>query len=126
MKKFDKGLLVAILVAVAVIAASLLLPNKSYGAPVWVEKPVQCATYAEVITRAAGEGMKPLFTMVGNVRIEEETYSLPIVFYYNYESTYWMMVEVHTDDTACVAGVGAEVDFDVSEFYEDTKQERSW
>ena len=126
MKKFDKGLLVAILVAVAVIAASLLLPNKSYGAPVWVEKPVQCATYAEVITRAAGEGMKPLFTMVGNARIEEEMYSLPMVFYYNQENTYWMMVEVHPDDTACVAGVGAEVDFDVSEFYEDAKPERSW
>ena len=126
MKKFDKGLLVAILVAVAVVAASLLLPNKSYGTPVWVEKPVQCASYQEVITRAASQGMKPLCTMIGNVRLEEEMYSLPVIFYYNYENTYWMMVEVHTDNEACVVGVGAEVDFDVSEFYENTKPERSW
>jgi len=123
MKKFDKGLLTAFLVGIAVILLSLLLPNKSYGEPRWVEKPVQCATYEEVIQRGKDEEMQPLFTMVGNARIENEMYSLPLVFYYNQENTYWMLVEVHTDNEACVIGVGSDVDFDVSEFYE---SERSW
>ena len=126
MKKFDKELLAAFLVGIAVILLSLLLPNKSYGEPKWVQKPVQCATYQEVIQRAKDEGMEPLFTMVGNARIEDQMYSLPLIYYYNQSNTYWMLVEVHTDNEACVVGVGSDVDFDVSEFYEDEKPERSW
>ena len=87
---------------------------------------MQCATYQEVIERGEAEKMQPLFTMVGNARIEDQMYSLPLIFYYNQENTYWMLVEVHTDIEAFVVGVGSEVDFDVSEFYEDEKPERSW
>ena len=87
---------------------------------------MQCATYQEVIQRAKDEGMEPLFTMVGNARIEDQMYSLPLIYYYNQSNTYWMLVEVHTDNEACVVGVGSDVDFDVSEFHEDEKPERSW
>ena len=76
MKKFDKQLLAAFLFGIAVILLSLLLPNKSYGEPKWVDKPVQCATYQEVIERGAAEKMQPLFTMVGNARIEDQMSSL--------------------------------------------------
>lgn len=122
-KKIDKfgfQLLVAFLFSISVI----LVSNLAFAEPKWVEKPVQCATYEEVIQRALKDNLDPLLSMTGTARIENNLYVLPYVFYYNSNTSYWMIVEVHQDDTACIIGVGDQVNFDVESL--DPTLKREW
>jgi hypothetical protein len=83
--------------------------------PYWVEKPVQCATPGEVMERVENDNMIPLLATTGNARIEEELFVLPYGFFYNPETSYWLFVEFHSEEVACIVGVGDVVDFDVSD-----------
>ena len=83
--------------------------------PYWVEKPVQCATPAEVMERVENDNMIPLIALTGNARIEEEMFVLPYGFFYNPETSYWLFIEFHSEDVACIVGVGDVVNFDVSD-----------
>ena len=83
--------------------------------PYWVEKPVQCATPAEVMKRVENDNMIPLIALTGNARIEEEMFVLPYGFFYNPETSYWLFIEFHSEDVACIVGVGDVVNFDVSD-----------
>jgi len=83
--------------------------------PYWVEKPVQCATPAEVMKRVENDNMIPLIALTGNARIEEEMFVLPYGFFYNPETSYWLFIEFHSEDVACIVGVGDVVNFDVGD-----------
>jgi|MDTC01.2.fsa_nt_gb hypothetical protein len=83
--------------------------------PYWVEKPVQCATPAEVMERVENDNMIPLIALTGNARIEEEMFVLPYGFFYNPETSYWLFIEFHSEDVACIVGVGDVVNFDVGD-----------
>lgn len=115
--KFGFQLLVAFLFSISVIVIS----NIASAEPKWVEKPIQCASYEEVAERVKKDNLLPLMNMTGIARIEDTLYVLPYVFYYNQDSTYWLLVEVHTDDTACIVSVGDTLSFDV-----DPKPQREW
>jgi len=121
-KKIDKfgiQLLLAFLFSISVI----LISNLAFAQPSWVEKPVQCASYEEVAQRVKKDNLLPLMSMTGTARIENNLYVLPYVFYYNSNTSYWMIVEVHTDDTACIVAVGDQVSFDVDPVDPSTKRE---
>jgi len=123
-KKIDKfgfQLLVAFLFSVSVI----LISNVVSAEPMWAEKPIQCASYQEVAARAKADDMSPLMTMEGNARIGDNMYSLPYVFYYNQNTSYWLIVELHLDNTACIIAVGDKVNFDVSD-WEQPSYKRNW
>ena len=83
-------------------------------APVWVEKPVQCASPQSVFERIDGDGLLPLFSSTGNARVEDEMFALPYGFFYNPDTGYWLFVEFFSPTSACIIGVGEGVDFDVS------------
>jgi hypothetical protein len=83
--------------------------------PYWVEKPVQCATPAEVMERVENDNMIPLIALTGNARIKEEMFVLPYGFFYNPETSYWLFIEFHSEDVACIVGVGDVVNFDVGD-----------
>ena len=121
-KKIDKfgfQLLVAFLFSVSVI----LVSNLASAEITWAQKPIQCATYEEVAERIKKNNLLPLMNMTGTARIEDTLYVLPYVFYYNQDSTYWLLVEVHTDDTACIVSVGDTLSFDVEPVDPPTKRE---
>jgi len=90
-------------------------PKAPARGPYWVEKPVQCATPAEVMERVENDNMIPLIALTGNARIEEEMFVLPYGFFYNPETSYWLFIEFHSEDVACIVGVGDVVNFDVSD-----------
>jgi len=90
-------------------------PKAPARGPYWVEKPVQCATPAEVMKRVENDNMIPLIALTGNARIEEEMFVLPYGFFYNPETSYWLFIEFHSEDVACIVGVGDVVNFDVSD-----------
>lgn len=122
-KKIDKfgiQLLLAFFIGISVI----LISNIAFAQPKWVEKPVQCASYEEVIQRAIKDDLQPLMSMTGTARIDNSLYLLPYIFYYNSNTSYWMIVEVHQDNTACIIGVGDKVDFDVDPI--DPSNKREW
>ena len=110
---------------VVFLFGAVLWVDISLAAPHWVEKPVQCASYEEVAMRAKADNLAPLMTMEGNARIEDNMYSLPYVFYYNPDTSYWLIVELHLDNTACIIAVGDKVDFDVSD-WEQPSYKRNW
>ena len=121
-KKLDKfgiQLLVAFFISISVIVFS----NIAFAEPKWAEKPIQCASYQEVAERVKKDNLQPLMNMTGTARIEDNLYVLPYVFYYNQDSSYWLLVEVHTDDTACIVAVGDTVNFDVEPVDSSTKRE---
>ena len=123
-KKIDKfgiQLLVAFFISISVI----VLSNIAFAEPKWAEKPIQCASYQEVAARAKADNMTPLLTMEGNARIGDNMYTLPYVFYYNQNTSYWLIVEIHGDNTACIIGVGDTVNFDVSD-WEQPSYKRNW
>ena len=90
-------------------------PKAPARGPYWVEKPVQCATPAEVMERVENDNMLPLIALTGNARIEEEMFVLPYGFFYNPETSYWLFIEFHSEDVACIVGVGDVVNFDVGD-----------
>jgi len=90
-------------------------PKAPARGPYWVEKPVQCATPAEVMKRVENDNMIPLIALTGNARIEEEMFVLPYGFFYNPETSYWLFIEFHSEDVACIVGVGDVVNFDVGD-----------
>jgi hypothetical protein len=90
-------------------------PKAPARGPYWVEKPVQCATPAEVMERVENDNMIPLIALTGNARIEEEMFVLPYGFFYNPETSYWLFIEFHSEDVACIVGVGDVVNFDVGD-----------
>lgn len=121
-KKIDKfgfQLLVAFLFSISV----LLVSNLASAEINWVQKPIQCASYEEVAERVRKDNLLPLMNMTGTARIEDTLYVLPYVFYYNQDSTYWLLVEVHTDDTACIIAVGDTLSFDIEPIDPATKRE---
>ena len=83
--------------------------------PYWVEKPVQCATPEEVMDRVETDELIPLIAMTGNARIEQDLFVLPYGFFYNPETSFWLFVEFHSEDVACIVGVGDVVNFDVGD-----------
>ena len=83
--------------------------------PVWLEKPVQCASPEAVFERIKSNGLLPLFSSTGNARVENKLYSMPYGFFYNPETTSWLFVEFFSPTSACVIGVGEGVDFDVAD-----------
>ena len=121
-KKIDKfgfQLLVAFFISISVIVVS----NLAFAEIKWAQKPIQCATYEEVAKRIKEDNLLPLMNMTGTARIDDNLYVLPYVFYYNQDSTFWLLVEVHTDDTACIVGVGDTLSFDVEPVDPSTKRE---
>lgn len=122
-KKIDRfgfQLLVAFFISISVIVVS----NLAFAEIKWAQKPIQCATYEEVAKRIKEDNLLPLMNMTGTARIDDNLYVLPYVFYYNQDSTFWLLVEVHTDDTACIVGVGDTLSFDVEPI--DPKPQREW
>ena len=85
----------------------------SREAPMWVQKPVQCASPEAVFERIDGDGLLPLFSTTGNARVEDEMFALPYGFFYNPDTGYWLFVEFFSPTSACIIGVGEGVDFDV-------------
>jgi len=121
MKKFDKELLAAFLVGIAVILLSLLLPNKSYGNVGWYQKPVQCASIQEVNDLMAERKQVPLFAGVGAVRIENNPYTHPFIAFTGPHDGSWHVVEYNIPGgQACVIGVGDQIDFTAPDWYEET------
>ena len=121
MNKFGKQLLAGWIFSISVILFCNLAfagPNDytppATEAPVWVEKPVQCASPESVFDRIESDGLLPLFSSTGNARVENEMYALPYGFFYNPDTGYWLFVEFFSPTSACVIGVGEGVDFDVS------------
>ena len=104
---------------------AVLWVDISLAAPQWAEKPIQCATYEEVVMRAKADNLTPLMTMEGQALIEDKMYTLPYVFYYNADTSYWLIVELLAGNIACIIAVGDTVDFDMSE-WEEPSYKRNW
>lgn len=99
-------------IVLSFIAASIAFAD--LHGPKWVEKPVQCASPQSVLDRVDKDEMLPLFSAIGNARVEDSMYSLPYGFFYNQDKGYWLFIEFFDNNTACVIGVGQGVDFNVS------------
>jgi hypothetical protein len=119
--KFGAQLLVGFVLTIGLLVglnAAFAGPNDytqpAKEEPVWVEKPVQCASPEAVFDRIESGGLLPLFSSTGNARVENEMYALPYGFFYNPDTGYWLFVEFFSPTSACVIGVGQGVDFDVS------------
>lgn len=95
------------------ILASLFSYN-AYAAPVWAEKPIQCATPAEVFDRLDGDGLVPLFSSTGNARVENDIYTKMYAMLYNADNGKWAFIEFFDEETTCIIVVGEGVDFDVA------------
>ena len=122
--KFGAQLLIAFALTVGLLVglnAAFAGPNDftppaeidKFDAPMWVQKPVQCASPEAVFERIESGGLLPLFSSTGNARVEEDMYSLPYGFFYNPDNGYWLFVEFFSPRSACIIGVGEGVDFDV-------------
>jgi len=123
-KKIDKFGIQILIAFVATMAVLVTLnvafagPNDYTSPPAeeepsWVQKPVQCASPGAVFDRIESGGLLPLFSSIGNARVENEMYSLPYGFFYNSESKHWLFVEFFSPTSVCVIGVGQGLDFDV-------------
>ena len=110
MEKLTKGLLISFLLGISVI----LFSNIAFSEPQWVNKPVQCASPAEVIDRLDEGGLKPLFAATGNARIGNEIYTKTYGMFYNEENSYWAFVEFFDEETMCMIVVGEGIEFDVA------------
>ena len=104
---------------------AVLWVDISLAEPQWAQKPIQCASYEEVVMRAKADNLKPLMTMEGNALIEDKMYTLPYIFYYNADTSYWLIVELLAGNIACIIAVGDTVDFDMSE-WEEPSYKRNW
>ena len=120
MNKFGKQLLAGWIFSIGVILFCNIAfagPNDytppAKEVPMWVQKPVQCASPEAVFDRIESGGLLPLFSSTGNARVEDEMYALPYGFFYNPDTGYWLFVEFFSPTSACVIGVGEGVDFDV-------------
>ena len=114
MKKFDKGLLVAFLVAIGIIVASNVIAAE------WVFKPVQCSDSWDVMELMEEREQTPLFAGVGVVRIENDIYNMPYIIFANTEDGSWHVVEYNVEaDHVCIVGVGEQLDFDAADWYEE-------
>lgn len=109
MTKFGKQLLAAWIFSISVVVFS----NLAFAAPVWAEKPIQCATPAEVFNRLDGDGLLPLFSSTGNARVENEIHTLMYAMLYNAENGKWAFIEFFDEETTCIIVVGEGVDFNV-------------
>lgn len=110
MDKFSKGLLISFFLSISVI----LFSNVAFSAPMWAEKPIQCAAPQEVLDRLDGDDLKPLFAAVGNARVENELQVKTYGMFYNEENSYWAFVEFFDEETTCMIVVGQGVDFNVA------------
>jgi len=91
-----------------------LFSYNAYAAPVWAEKPIQCATPAEVFDRLDGDGLVPLFSSTGNARVENDIYTKMYAMLYNADNGKWAFIEFFDEETTCIIVVGEGVDFDVA------------
>ena len=109
LNKFGLQLLLAFALSLGVIAFS----NLAFAAPVWAEKPIQCASPSEVFDRLDRDGLEPLFSSTGNARVENDIYTKMYAMLYNPENGKWAFIEFFDNETTCVIVVGEGVDFDV-------------
>ena len=109
MTKFGKQLLAAWIFSISVVVFS----NLAFAAPVWAEKPIQCASPSEVFDRLDRDGLLPMFTSTGNARVENDIYTKMYALLYNAENGKWAFIEFFDEETTCVIVVGEGVDFDV-------------
>jgi len=116
MNKFDKQLLAGWIFGLSIVLWAMIASADHLGiGPQWAQKPVQCASPAEVLEMLEDEDMEPLMQMAGNIRIDDGMYSVPFVLYYNSDTTAWYLVEYTNFEQACVVGVGEGVSFDVQD-----------
>ena len=98
--KFGAQLLVGFVLTIGLLIglnAAFAGPNDytppAKEVPMWVEKPVQCASPEAVFERIESGGLLPLFSSTGNARVEDEIYSLPYGFFYSPDTGRWLFVE---------------------------------
>jgi len=109
--KFGIQLLVAFVLSIGLI----LFSNIAFSEPQWVQKPIQCASPKEVLDRLDKDKLLPLFSAVGNARVENEMYVKPYGFFYNEDTEYWAFVEFFDTEMMCILGVGEGIDFNVQD-----------
>ena len=109
MSKFGRQLLAGWIFSISII----VFCNVAFAAPVWAEKPIQCASPAEVFDRLDRDGLLPMFTSTGNARVENEIYTKMYAMLYNADNGKWAFIEFFDEETTCVIVVGEGVDFDV-------------
>ena len=110
MSKFGKQLLAGWIFSISVI----VFCNVAFAGPVWAEKPIQCASPAEVFDRLDGDGLVPLFSSTGNARVENDIYTKMYAMLYNADNGKWAFIEFFDPETTCIIVVGEGVDFDVT------------
>ena len=96
------------------IVVSFIFASLAFSAPVWAEKPVQCASPSEVFDRLDGDGLVPLFSSTGNARVENNIYTKMYAMLYNADDGKWAFIEFFDQETICILVVGEGVDFDVT------------
>lgn len=107
--KFGMQLLLVFALSIGLI----LFSNVAFSAPVWAEKPIQCASPSEVFDRLDRDGLVPLFSSMGNARVENDIYTKMYAMLYNAENGKWAFIEFFDNETTCVIVVGEGVDFNV-------------
>jgi hypothetical protein len=91
----------------------MLWATSVFAAPHWAEKPIQCALPEEVFARLDRDGLVPLFSSIGNARVENDIYTKMYAMLYNADNGKWAFIEFFDNETTCIIVVGEGVDFDV-------------
>lgn len=111
MTKFGKQLFAAWIFSISIV----VFCDAAFAAPVWAEKPIQCASPSEVFDRLDRDGLLPLFSSTGNARVENDIYTKMYAMMYNADNGKWAFIEFFDKETTCVIVVGEGVDFSVNE-----------
>lgn len=104
-----------IMIRVLITILASLFSYSAVAAPMWAEKPIQCASPSEVFDRLDKDGLVPLFSSTGNARVENNIYTKMYAMLYNADNSKWAFIEFFDEETTCVIVVGEGVDFDVSQ-----------
>lgn len=99
---------------VGILSLALLVPVNGNAAPVWAQKPVQCATPLEVLDLVRGYGEVPFIYFEGATSRPDAGAPLPSTFLitFNKDEKTWTLIEIPHEDQACILGAGrGEINF---------------